>query len=259
MIYTYLMETSFSIVIPTLNEEVALPHLLSDLRHQTHTKFEVYIVDATSTDKTLEIAKNAASDPRFNLINSTKGNVSAQRNLGASKSKGEWLIFFDADSRIKPNFLSQLLTQLKKYPCDACNLFAEPDRKDKSSTLFVAAQNIALYTLTTVGIPYAIGACFVCKREVFSRVGGFNPQIHHMEDSELARRIKDAGFNVRMLVSPKYVYSLRRQRKEGTLKIIAANYPYYLKSLIANEFVTPQELYPMKGGSSHEPKRSRPV
>jgi glycosyltransferase involved in cell wall biosynthesis len=249
------MAPAFSIIIPTLNEEVALPHLISDLQNQTFNNFEVFMVDANSKDKTIEIAKKAESDARFTTITSPEQNVSVQRNFGASKAKGDWLIFFDADSRIESGFLKELGKQLSKYPCDACNLFAEPDRKDKSSTLFVAAQNIALYTLTTVGIPYAIGACFVCKRAVFEKVQGFNPQIHHMEDSELARRIKDAGFNVRMLVTPKYTYSLRRQRKEGTLKIIAANYPYYLKSLIANEFVTPQELYPMKGGSSHHSKR----
>lgn len=249
------MVPAFSIIIPTLNEEIALPHLITDLQNQSYSNFEVLVVDADSKDKTLEIAKRAESDSRFSTLSSPEQNVSVQRNFGASKAKAEWLIFFDADSRIGPGFLKELLKQLNKYPCDACNLFAEPDRKDKSSTLFITAQNIALYTLTTVGIPYAIGACFVCKREVFNKVEGFNPQIHHMEDSELARRIKDAGFNVRMLVSPKYTYSLRRQRQEGTLKIIAANYPYYLKSLIANEFVTPQELYPMKGGSSHQSKR----
>lgn len=244
----------FSIIIPTLNEEEALPHLLSDLDQQTFFDFEVTIVDAYSEDKTPQIALHQCQNPKFHLVQTKERNVSTQRNLGAKQSRGTWLIFFDADSRIKPTFLAQLASGLKKYPCDACNLFAQPDKKDKSSVLFVAAQNIALYTLTAVGVPYAVGACFAVKRHVFERVGGFNPQIHHMEDSELARRIKEARYSVRMLVSPRYVYSLRRQRKEGTLKIIATNYPYYLKSLIANEFVTPKELYPMKGGKAHEKK-----
>lgn len=245
----------FSIIIPTLNEEDSLPGLLSDLTAQTLADFEVWIEDARSEDKTPAIGRAMADkDNRFHFEGIEVRNVSSQRNAGAQKARGKWLIFLDADSRINPNFLTELKKQLSKYPCDACNLFADPDKKDKSSLLFIAAQNVALYAMTTVGIPYAVGACFICKKAVFDAVGGFNPAIHHMEDSELARRIKEHGFIVRMLIAPKYVYSLRRQREEGTLKIIAKNYPYYLKSLIANEFVTPAEVYPMLGGKAHKVK-----
>lgn len=249
----------FSIIIPCLNEETALPELIADLKSQDFSDFEVNIVDSYSVDKTVDIGKQATTDSRFHFSQIKERNVSTQRNRGAKLSTGTWLIFLDADSRVPTSFLTQLKQQLRKYPCDACNLAAEPDQKDKNSLLFIAAQNIGLLTMTMVGIPYAVGACFVCRRSVFEKVGGFDPKIYHMEDSELARRIKDAGYSVRMLLSPVYTYSLRRQRKEGTLKIIAANYPYYLKSLVSNEFVTPKERYPMNGGTEHNSSNTHRV
>ena len=50
------MSVLFSIIIPTLNEEKYLPHLLSDIDHQITKEYEVLVVDAASTDKTKEKA-----------------------------------------------------------------------------------------------------------------------------------------------------------------------------------------------------------
>ena len=51
-----------SIVIPTLNEEKALPNLLGDLSRQTSDNFEIIVSDGNSDDKTLEIAKRYGED-----------------------------------------------------------------------------------------------------------------------------------------------------------------------------------------------------
>lgn len=238
-----------SLIIPCLNEEDALPLLLRDIAKQTFANFEVLIVDAKSDDQTPQIAKQFTADPRFQLITTAKRNVSHQRNLGAAKATSNWLVFFDADTRIRANFLAELIKSLEQTPCDACNPYALADSRETNSRAFVAAQNLLIDTMAALGIPYAVGACFVCKAEVFKQVGGFNPTINHMEDSELARRIKDRGFTFRIIHHPKYVYSLRRLRQEGTLSILVTSFPYYLKSLVAKQYTTPAHKYPMQGGS----------
>lgn len=239
----------FSVIIPALNEEAVLPHLLLDLTQQTHTNFEVIIVDGGSTDKTLPHIHAVQKDhPNFFLESSKKKNVSIQRNTGALLAKGAWLVFLDADSRVDADFLETLQKQLKRTGCDGFTCYAVPDTPSLDAIAYVQMQNILLETMATFGTPYSVGACMGMKKSVFEEVGGFDSSIHHMEDSELAKRMHEYGYIFRVLHTPTYVYSLRRQRKEGKLTIIKKLFPYYIKSMISNEFTTPEELYKMDGG-----------
>src|SRR3990170_5565992 len=96
----------FSIIIPTLNEERYLPHLLEDLSKQTFKDFEAIIVDGHSNDATVAQAlKFKGKLPELSILQSKERNVSFQRNLGGEKAEGSWLIFMDADNRVPEYFL----------------------------------------------------------------------------------------------------------------------------------------------------------
>src|SRR3989339_1775373 len=109
-----LKQPFFSIIIPTLNEEVCLPKLLNDLHKQSFKSFEVIVVDGLSQDQTQAIAKTYLKQLDLQLFSNKSPGVSPQRNLGAKKSKGQYLIFFDADVQIPHNFLDLLYKQIKK-------------------------------------------------------------------------------------------------------------------------------------------------
>ncbi len=72
-----------SVIIPTFNEELALPSTLRNVFDQPGD-YEVIIVDGGSTDKTLMIA---AADSRSRLLHAPKGRAS-QMNLGAGMAEG---------------------------------------------------------------------------------------------------------------------------------------------------------------------------
>ena len=55
-----MISTFFSVIIPTLNEEHFLPKLLADLSLQTFKRFEVIVIDANSSDKTVSLAREYA-------------------------------------------------------------------------------------------------------------------------------------------------------------------------------------------------------
>lgn len=59
---------------------------------------ETIVVDAGSTDKTLEIAK------QFNakIIGFERGDYAGSRNLGAKNSTSDWILYIDTDERISP-------------------------------------------------------------------------------------------------------------------------------------------------------------
>lgn len=105
----------FSFVIPVHNEEKYLDQTLialSELKYPRDS-FEVIVVENGSKDKTYDIAKSY-ENRGFKVYVSEKG-ASKAKNFGMGKvSDGsDWIIFLDADTIVRPGFLSDLDAYLK--------------------------------------------------------------------------------------------------------------------------------------------------
>ena len=96
--------SKISIIIPTINEADNLPLLLSDLSI-INTKGEILIVDCGSKDRTIDIADIYGAK----VYKSKERNRGLQLDIGAKNSKGEWLIFLHADTRLTHNWLSKIM------------------------------------------------------------------------------------------------------------------------------------------------------
>ena len=73
-------------------------------------------MDGGSKDKTLSVVnKYKGSFDKFKLVKSDKKNLCYQRNLGAQKSEGRYLIFLDADVRIRKDYLSIIKKVIEKH------------------------------------------------------------------------------------------------------------------------------------------------
>jgi rSAM/selenodomain-associated transferase 2 len=92
-----------SVIIPTLNEETALPETLRHLLGQPGD-FEVIVVDGGSVDRTSEIVRG---EPRVRLLTAPKGRAS-QMNTGAQHATGDWLLFLHADTLLPEGALARL-------------------------------------------------------------------------------------------------------------------------------------------------------
>lgn len=243
----------FSIVIPVLNERKVLPHLLKDLQKQSFTNFEVYVVDGGSTDGTQAIVEQTIQkDSRFHILSSSRKNVGFQRNLGAKKSNGEVIVFFDADTEIPDFFLSGIHFQYAKNGLESFTTFAIPDSENTKDKLFMHAMNLVFDTAARLKAPLCLGSCIGVNRKIFNRTGGFDESIQFMEDTEFVKRIVKHGFKFTVLKEPTYTYSLRRMRKEGNL-IMYRNIVPTAKALLLDQKIT-ESLpgYPMVGGTYFE-------
>lgn len=101
-----------SIIVPVYNAERFLSATLHSIQDQTYQNFECLLVlDAKSSDRSLEIAKDfAAQDPRFQVIQGSKNlGVSNNRNVGIDCSKGEYIAFLDSDDTWPAEKLSRQL------------------------------------------------------------------------------------------------------------------------------------------------------
>jgi glycosyltransferase involved in cell wall biosynthesis len=98
-----------SILIITLNEEKHLNSLLKDLDFAD----EIIIVDSFSKDKTAEIA---TSFSKVTFLQNEFINFSSQRNFAISKAKNDWILFLDADERLKTGLKTEIIEVLKNPP-----------------------------------------------------------------------------------------------------------------------------------------------
>lgn len=102
-----------SVIIPALNEEATIAHVVSVAKNGSHVQ-EVIVVDDQSTDATVERAKAAGAT----VITSTRLGKGTSMKDGVLYASSPYLVFLDAD--------------ITTYPADVVDLLAEPLLKDEA-------------------------------------------------------------------------------------------------------------------------------
>ncbi len=101
--------SKISVIIPTINEANNLPLLLSDLSI-IQKEGEIIIVDSGSEDKTIDVANIYGAK----VYKSKERNRGLQLNIGAKNSKGDWLIFLHADTRLSNEWFRKVNSVFKE-------------------------------------------------------------------------------------------------------------------------------------------------
>ena len=202
-----------SIVIPTLNEAAYLPVLLESIRHQTASPREVLVVDAGSGDGTPEVARAYRA-----RVLGGGGLPGFSRNCGARRTSGEWILFLDADVRLPPTALEEILGEIEAGPLDAASCWFVPDTSEWSLRLNHWLSCHYFRLSSRLGWPHSIGAFLIVRRALHDDVGGFDPTVRVAEDQDYVRRLARAG-RYAFVSRPAVRVATRRFRSEGTLKM----------------------------------------
>ena len=172
---------TLSIVIPTLNEALHLPLLLSDLNVWPND-FELIIVDGGSIDLTISIAQIQGVD----VIKSPKKNRGYQLKTGASNARGDWLLFLHADSRLRIGWvrsLSQIIQNKKSK-----NFAWYFDFKIKKDNLEYRFLEIAV-ALRSLFLQHPYGdQGLLIHKDLYNKTGGYS-SLKIMEDIDLITRV----------------------------------------------------------------------
>jgi teichuronic acid biosynthesis glycosyltransferase TuaG len=100
----------FSVVIPTFNCCEKLKVALESVFLQTFNKFEIIVIDNSSTDGTSRLLNNTV-DKRLSVYKvQNEGSIAYSRNVGIKNSKGKWVSFLDSDDVWLPTKLSDVYT-----------------------------------------------------------------------------------------------------------------------------------------------------
>ena len=169
-----------SVIIPTYNEEKALPATLEYLLRQAG-EYEVIVVDGGSSDRTCQIVR---AEPRVRLLTASKGRA-AQMNTGACIARGEWLLFLHADTLLPNGALRRLNILETDSSCQAGGFRHRFSGDDWRLRLISWMDNLRAKITCII---YGDQAMFV-RRALFEQLGGF-PQQPFLEDIAFSEKLK---------------------------------------------------------------------
>lgn len=243
---------ALSIVIPVLNEEKYLPTLLTDLSRQTYTDFEVIIVDGRSKDRTIDKANHFSHRlPKLTVLESDLSNVCHQRNQGAAAASADLILFMDADNRLPTYFLQGLKYHVDLTNPDIFTTWIAAEVNTSNSVAIATIINLYFDLQKGTDNPPTIEAMLGFKKEVFKKLKGFNPKLAINEGNDIVKKAIKKGFRFELYKDPTYSFSLRRLRKQGTLRLIGNVSQFEIGRLLGRKMSKEKvrKLYPMKGGN----------
>ncbi len=190
-----------SIIIPTINEANNLPLLLSDLS-SIQKEGEIIIVDGGSQDNTIDIANIYGAK----VFISKERNRGLQLDIGAKNSKGDWLIFLHADTRLNNGWFRKINSVLKggnNY------IYYFKFKINNKKIIFRVLEIFVNFRSKYFQQPYGDQGLII-HRTTYFKNNGFK-KIPLMEDLDFLRRLNNKK-DLKQLNLPIYISSRKWER-----------------------------------------------
>jgi rSAM/selenodomain-associated transferase 2 len=200
---------AISVIIPTLNEEVALGATLDALACLNST-IEVIVVDGGSRDGTLALTR--ARGARTLTAGRGRG---VQMHAGACAARGAVLWFLHADTLVPADAAEHITNALRDPAVVGGNFRLRFDGRRWVARFLTCLQPV----FGSLGLVYGDSAVFV-RREEYERIGGFKPY-PLFEDLDLVSRLRRRG---RMIRVPATVVTSSRRFESRSFTITFARW-----------------------------------
>lgn len=216
-----------SFVVPMYNAEAYLAKTLDSIVKmvgEKNDRAEVVLIDDGSTDATVEITRSYVKKyPFFKFIQSSHQGVSATRNLGISKTNGEYITFIDCDDFFEPNFVEKFI-QFDKKNADIIIVDVETVTSHILKEQLNIEDKISIFKL----INRARGNNGICskifrKEFLFEKQLKFDTEVTVGEDALFNYQAIDKASSI-LIASQKFYYVL----ESHTL-------PYYNPQILSSE------------------------
>ncbi|MBX4209283.1 glycosyltransferase [Candidatus Parcubacteria bacterium] len=213
-----------SVVIPAHNEEESLPASLRAILAQEYPDFEVIVVDNASSDKTGDVARGFAGDPRVKVVREDKKGLLHARERGRREASGDIIVQMDADCLPDPDWLARgsahfndlrIVAVAGPYYYHDGEAFFRLFSFHTQRHIYRAANAV----IQTLGIgAVLIGGNSFIRAETLEKAGGYDTSIiFYGEDTDTARRVARHG-KVRFDPDLAQKTSARRFKSEGSVR-----------------------------------------
>jgi GT2 family glycosyltransferase len=178
-----------SIVIPCYNQAKFLRDAIASARAQRVAAAEIVVVDDGSTDDTAVVA---ARHRDVRVVRQPNAGLAAARNRGLSESRGEYLIFLDADDLLLPDAVAAGLAAFRERP-EAAFVFGDYHYADAAGAPLRPSEWIGVrrdeYASLLRGNAIGMHATVMYRRRTLERFGGFDTRLRAAEDYDLYLRV----------------------------------------------------------------------
>lgn len=183
-------------MIPVLNGEHTIGDCIDSLLELRYPaeKLELLVVDNGSRDGTARVLQNYG-DRIVRLEEATRG-PGAARNAGLRGARGEVVAFTDADCRVDPDWLMEVVAPLDdpRVGIAGGTIRAIPPAGDIER--FGELIHDHRQAIEVFEPPYAITMNWASRRAVLEELGGFDERFRRCEDVDLSYRITQAGYTL---------------------------------------------------------------
>jgi len=213
-----IQSVDFSIVVPTYNRPQQLAECLSALAKLDYgrARFEVIVVDDGSATPLEPVTAPFQDRMQLSLIRQENAGPAAARNRGAQVATGTWLAFTDDDCQPSPDWLRVLARELSQQHDPVVGgrtVNGLSDNLCSSMSQIIVDVVYRHYNACPEDAHFFATNNLAIGRDLFHRVGGFNPAFTTSEDRDLCDRLSNAGIRMRYaadgVVEHRHTLSLR--------------------------------------------------
>jgi GT2 family glycosyltransferase len=207
-------DPQISVSVVTYNNAHCLPGFLDSLRQQTEVRWELFVFDNASRDETPALIRKAGLGELF--VSNANIGYGRGHNYNVARCRGPHLLFLNPDLEFCPDLFAALLRYLNEHldhvlagPC----ILEGPARRPFPPRHFYPGEGmIALEPgLRRPSIAWLNGCCFIVRRDVFEKLGGFDPDYFlYQDETDLCLRVRRAGYQIGH-ADKSAVYHLHRQ------------------------------------------------
>jgi glycosyltransferase involved in cell wall biosynthesis len=179
-----------TIITPSLNYGRFLGDCLQSVASQAGVTLEHLVIDGGSTDESAEVA---ARFPHATWLQQSDEGMSDAINKGFDRAKGEWVMWLNADDRLKPGALSEMLPLLEKSAADV--VYGDWDFVDESGAFIRHVKSLPWSRFIHVQHHCFIGstAAFYRKSAVIDGGHRLRKDFRYVMDGEFYARLDAAG------------------------------------------------------------------
>jgi glycosyltransferase involved in cell wall biosynthesis len=184
------MPPLFSIVVPTYNRADLIAKTIQSLTIQSHTDYEIIIIDDGSTDDTAEVLRPFLSE-KVSYHKKNNGERAAARNYGAAMARGRYVNFFDSDDIALPNHIA-VASDMAKQHADPEWFHLGYEWADPDGTVFKKVNSFRGETLNkqmSQGNPLSCNGVFIRRDIILQNPFNENRELSASEDYELWCRL----------------------------------------------------------------------
>lgn len=186
------MKPALSVIIPCRNGTNYLAEAVASVQEQAlDIPLEIIVVDDGSTDATAELARSLGCT----VVSIPHSGLSAARNTGLAKARGDCILFLDHDDLLRPGSLHTLLAALNEAE-DADMVLARAQDFVSPELCEEEKRKVVVRPEPYHGL---MSGAMLFRRPVFERVKGFDEARATAQTLDFLQQAQQAGVGMRKI------------------------------------------------------------